>query len=114
MIEALLLEERQVELIRGEAVGHVAREGGVALDGRQIARAAAFVGHPVLLADAQREVRVVVEEERGDVVVVDEEQHVGLLLGEPSLDRLVAGKDGRPHRILLLLRVEREADGGRV
>ena len=86
----------------------------MALDRRQLARAAAFVGHPELLADAEREVRVVIEEERRDVIVVDEEQHVGLLLGQPALDGLVAGEDGRPHRVLLLLRVEREADGGRV
>ena len=66
------------------------------------------------VADAEREVRVVIEEERGDVVVVDEEQDVGLLLGQPLLHRLVAGEDGRPHRVLLLVRIEREADGGGV
>src|SRR6185436_11265626 len=53
-------------------------------------------------------------EERGDVVVVDEEEYVGLFLGQPFLDRLVAGEDGRPHRVLVLLRVERETDGGGV
>ncbi len=114
MIQALLLEERQIEFIRGKTVGHVTREGGMTLDGRKIARPATFIGDPVLFANAQREMRIMVEEKRGDVVVVDEEQHVGTLLGEPLLDRFVTGEDGRPHRILLLLRVEREADGGRV
>ena len=66
--------------VGGERRGDVAGELGVALDRRQLARPAALIGHRVLLADAEREVRVVVEEERGDVVVVDEEQHVGLLL----------------------------------
>ena len=47
---------------------------------RQVARAAALVGHFPALADAERERRVVVEEERRDVVVVDEEEDVGLLL----------------------------------
>ena len=42
--------------------------------------------------------RVVIEEERGDVVVEDEEQHVRLLLGQPALDRLIALEDRRPDR----------------
>jgi hypothetical protein len=61
---------------------------------RQVARAAAFVGHLVLLAHAERESRVVVEEERGDVVVVDHEQHVGLALRQPARTGAKASKMG--------------------
>ena len=81
---------------------------------RQVALAAAFVGHLVLLANAQREGRVVVEEERSDVVVVDEEQHIGLALGNPLLHRLEGLEDGRPDRVVLLVAVEGETDGRRV
>ena len=38
----------------------------------------------VLVAHAEREGRVVVEEEAGGVVVEAEEEHVGLLLREPA------------------------------
>src|SRR5690606_11169515 len=76
------------------------------------ARAATFVSGVIFLAHAQREVRVVVEEERGDVVVEDVKQNVGLVLCQPVLNGLVALEDRLPDRILMLLRVERETDGG--
>ena len=73
--------------------------------------------NPERLADmthAEGEVRVVIEEERGDVIVRDEEQHVGLLVEQPLLHGLVALEDRGPDRILLLVGVEGEADGGGV
>src|SRR5262249_5948867 len=104
----------EIELVGREAIRDVPRQRGMPFYLRQWPRAAAFIGHPVFRAHAQREMRVVIEEERRDVIVVDEEQHVGLLLGQPAFDGLVAREDGRPHRVLLLFRVEREADGGGV
>jgi hypothetical protein len=83
-------------------------------DGRELARAAALIRDPVAVADTEREVRVVIEEERGDVVVEDEEQHVRLLFREPALHGLVALENRRPHRVLLLVRVERKADRRRM
>jgi hypothetical protein len=75
---------------------------------------AAFIGGLVAFADPQREGRVVVEEERGHVIVVDDQQDVGLFLRQPLLHRLVSLEDGRPRRVLLLVGVQREADGRRV
>src|SRR5690606_8576562 len=66
VVEALVLEIREVELVGDERRGDVLRELRVALQRRQIARAAALVGDGERLADAEREVRVVVEEERRD------------------------------------------------
>ena len=114
MVEPLVLEIRQIELVGDEARRDVLRELRVAFDGRQRARPAAFVGDGVFRADAEREVRVVIEEERRDVIVVDEEQHVGLLRREPLLHGLVAREDRRPHGVVLLAGVEREADRRRV
>jgi hypothetical protein len=89
----------------------VRRERGYA-DRWQRTRAAALVGHRVRLADAESELRVVIEEERRDVVVEDQEQDIRLLLGQPLLHRLVSLEDWCPRRIVLLVFVEREPDGG--
>jgi hypothetical protein len=56
----------------------------------------------------------VIEEKRRDVVVVDEEQHVGLFRGKPLLHGLVAREDRRPNGVVLLAGIEREADRRRV
>src|SRR5262249_3499914 len=58
--------------------------------------------------------RVVIEEERRDVIVEDHEQNIGLLLGEPRANGLVGRKDGGPHWIVLFLFIERETDSGGV
>src|SRR5262249_50628780 len=50
-------------------------------------------------------------EERGDVIVRDEEQHIRFLVREPLLHGLVALEDGCPDLVLLLVRIESEADG---
>jgi hypothetical protein len=111
VVQALALEERQVELVRDQRVGDVSSQFRVALQRWQLARTAAFVGDRKFFAHAQREVRVVVEEERRDVVVVDEEQHIRLVLFQPFLHRLVALEDRRPDRVVLLVGVVGEADG---
>src|SRR6185437_2851955 len=97
-----------------QAGGDVRGELRVALDRGQVARAAALVGDRVLLADAEGEGRVMVEEERRDVVVEDVDDRVGLLLAEPVLDRLERLEDGRPRGVVLLVLVVGEANGRRV
>src|SRR5207237_5199706 len=59
---------------------------------------------------AEREGRVVIEEERRRVVVEAEEEHVGLFLREPLRHRLVALEERLPVRILVLALVVRDAD----
>ena len=71
MVERLVLEERHVELFGHQRLTDVMREARMPGDRRQVARAAAFVGDLVAVADAERERRVVIEEERRDVIVVD-------------------------------------------
>src|SRR5678816_4946142 len=80
----------------------------------QRAWATALVRRRIRFADSKREVGVVVEEERRDVVVEDHEQHVRLLLGEPSLYWLISLEDRRPGRVVLFMRIQREPDGGRM
>src|SRR5882762_5139527 len=74
------------------------------------ARPEAFVGDAVLVAHAQREGRIVIEEKSGGVIVEAEEQHVGLALGEPLRHRLVALEQRLPVRVILLALVESDAD----
>jgi hypothetical protein len=53
-------------------------------------------------------------EEGGDVVVEDHQQHVGPLLGDPRLQGREGLEDRGPHRVVPLVAVEGEADGGGV
>ena len=113
MVEVLALEIAEVEFVGDHRLGDVLGELRIALDRRNVARAAAFVGRAEALTHAQREVAVVVEE-RGHVVVVDIDQHVGPLVAKPLLDRRIAFEDRLPHRVLHLVRVLGEGDGGSV
>src|SRR5687768_505873 len=106
MIEPFRLEVREVELIGDEAVGDMPGERGMARYRRELAGSAAFVRHPVAIADAQRKLRVMIEEKRGDVIVEDEEQNIGLAIGEPLLHRLVPREDRRPNGVVLLVLVQ--------
>ena len=83
MVQRPVLEEGRVELVSHQRVPDVRGELRMSLDRRQIARAGAFIGDMPFVADTERERRVVVEKERADVVVVDQHQDVGALLGEP-------------------------------
>ena len=114
VVERQALEDRQVELVVDQRPRDVARQRRVSLQRRDLAHAQALVGDAVLVAHAERERRVVVEEERGGVVVEAEEEHVGLLLGQPLRHRLVALEQRRPVRVVLLALVERHRDGGDV
>ena len=111
MIEVAALEVGEVELVGDHRLRDVLGEAGVAPDRRDVARPAALVRRAELFADAEREMRIVLEE-RGHVVVVDIDQHVGLLVAEPLLDRLIAFENRLPHRVIELVRVLGEGDGG--
>lgn len=114
VIDRQLLEHGEVEFLVHERLGHVAGERRVALQRRHRPRPEALVGDGVLRAHAQREGRVVVEEEGRRVVVVEEHQHVGLAGGEPRRDRLVALEQRSPVGILALAPVVRHRDRGDV
>ena len=53
-----------------------------------------------------------VKEKACDVIVVDREDHVDLLVLDPSADLVEAIEDGLPRRIVLLASVFCVADGG--
>ena len=76
MVEPLALEIGQVEFIRDQAVGHVARQPRMTADRGELAGAAALVRDPILLTDTEREKvdRVLKElslSRSPDIVVID-------------------------------------------
>ena len=90
VVDRQVLENGDIELLVHQHIGHVAREAGVAFQRRNDARSQAFVRDRVLGAYAQRESRIVIEEKRGRVIVVEEHEHVGPSLCEPGFDRFIA------------------------
>ncbi len=110
MVERLVLEERHVELVGHQRAADMRGQRRVPLDRRQGARAAALVGHFPSRADAERERRVMVEEERGGVIVVDHQQHVGPLFLDPGRERREVLEDRRPDGIVALVLVEGETN----
>src|SRR6476661_1113815 len=95
-----MLEERQVELVRHQRASDVGRERRVALDRRKVARAGPFVGDVPFGPHTERERRVVIEEERRDVIVVDQQQHVRALVREPRAERCEILEDRRPYGVV--------------
>jgi hypothetical protein len=114
VIESLPLEVGQIELIGNQSVGDMLGELRMSGDRGEFPRPATLIGNPESIPYAESELRVVIEEERGDVVVVDEEQHIGLLFRQPTLDGRVGLEDRCPHRIALFVSIQRKADGRRV
>src|SRR5499426_872185 len=84
------------------------------VDGGKRPRAAAFVRDGERVREPEREVRIMIEKERRDVIVVDVEQHVRLLLLEPRTHGREALEDRRPDRVVGFLRVDRVSNRRRV
>jgi hypothetical protein len=114
MIERSMLEEGHVELVRHQRASDVRSEIRMAVDRRKITRAGTFIRDVPLGSHTQRECRVMVEEKRRDMIVVDHEQHVRTLVGEPRAERREVFEDWRPHGVVALVAVVRKADGRRV
>jgi len=82
-------------------------ELGVARNGRKRALAPALVGDLVQLGDADRERRNHVEEERGEVIVREQDHDVGALALEPGPHRRIAVEQRLPVGALFLVPVDR-------
>jgi hypothetical protein len=79
VVERPVLEEGHVEFVGHQRRRDMLSERGMAVDRRQRTYSPALVRHRERLADAQRERRVVIEEERSDVIVEDVDHRVWLL-----------------------------------
>src|SRR5437667_11810949 len=102
VIERQILEDREVELVVHQRPGNMPRQRSMPFQGWNRARPEALVGDAVLLAHAQREGRVGVEEKRGGVIVEAEEQHLWRALVEALRHRPVALAWRPPRRFVPL------------
>ena len=81
------------------------------LDRRQRARAEAFVGDGIAIRRAEGEGRIAVEGELGDVVVVDDDRHVGRELRQPFPNGHISVEEGFPGRNGLPSPIDDRPDG---
>src|SRR5438105_738580 len=112
VIERLFLEDGEIEFLIDQRLGHVGRELGMPFDRRYGALAGALVGDLEHGTHAQGEGRIEVEEDAIRMIVVEDDQDVGLLPRQPVGNRLVALEERLPCRVLVLALVEGEPDGG--
>ena len=109
MLDAHLLADRQIEFSFYEFFTKMNRKFCVAAHFGQRPRAEAFVADRIALGDTEGEGRVLVEHEIGAVVVVDDDRHVRLQLGEPLAHRHVGVRERLPRRRLHLAAVVGDA-----
>ena len=114
MIDLHFVDDRHVELVENERLDHVCRELGVPIDHGHGTRAPAFVGDRELRAATESEGRNDFEVERVDVIVENNDRHVGFGLGHPLLRRLVTFEQRCPVRLSGLAVVDGGAERGRV
>ena len=114
MVDRHLLAGADVEPVGDDAVDDLPRKLGVALELAERRDAPAFVLVLVFERRADGEGRHLVEEEVEAVVVVEHDRDVGLLLGQPLVDRRIAFEERLPVRVLELLLGVGGADGGNV
>jgi hypothetical protein len=112
VIYRLAPEERHVELVCHQRHGDVMRQAQMPARWAPLSRAAALIGRLVAIVDAQGVRRVVIEEERRDVIVVDHEQHLHPTRLNPGSDGREAVEDRLPSRVELLAGVLGVANGG--
>ncbi len=110
VIDRQPVDDREVEVLLDHRVGDVGRQLGVTDHVGHRAWPPSFVGDRVVGRRADGERRDDVEAERGGVVVVHEDDHVGRVGGEPILGALVPVEERAPVRLVRLVQVDRRAD----
>ena len=114
VVDHHLLARADVEVVGDDAVDDPPGELRIALELADRRNAPALVLVLVFERGADGEGRHLVEEEVEAVVVVEDDRDVGLLLGEPFVDRRIALEERLPVRVLELLLGDGVADGGNV
>jgi hypothetical protein len=112
VVQRTVLKERQIELIGDQCVRDMMRKLGISLDKGQRAGAGAFIRGGIVFTDPESEMGVVIEEERRDMIVVNQNQGIRLLFLKPLTHRLIGLENRRPRRIGSLPVIERKADRG--
>jgi len=110
VIDVHAVDYREVEVLLNHRLGDVTGELGVAAHHRHRPGAPALIRRGELLGTADGESGHDIEAEGAGVIVVEEQDDVGLLLGDPTTREVVAGKHRRPVGVLRLAVIERRAD----
>src|SRR5579875_3881034 len=110
VVDLPFLKQRHIELVGDQGPYDVIGKPRISPQGRQLPRFAAFGGDRIRLPDPKRERRVMIEEERRDVIVIHDEEHVRALLRKPGADRLVRLENGTPNGIVGTMPIEGEPD----
>ena len=114
VVDVDLVDHGQVEILLDHFRGDMRGKLRVSDDRRHGARAVAFVRGIEFRPGHDREGRDHRETEGGGVIVVDGDDHVGLVRLHPLLVEIVSGEDRLPVLFLGLAEVEGGADGGDV
>jgi hypothetical protein len=114
VIDVDLVDHGQVEILMDHLRGDIGRKFWIADHLRHRTRAIAFVRRVEFRARHDRESWDHLETEGGGVIVVDEEDHIGLVRPLPFLGEVVSGEQRLPVVLLRLAKIEARADGGNV
>ena len=114
VVDVDLVDHGEVEILLDHLRGDMGRKLRIADDLRHRARAVAFVGGIEFRPGHDRESGDHLEAEGGGVIVINDEDHVGLVGLHPLLVEVVAGENRLPVIFLGFAKVEGGADGGDV
>jgi len=103
VIQLAVGKHGEVKLLRDKRLRDMARQPGMPANGREIACPASFIGHAVTIVDSKAEAGIMIPEEGGDVIVVDNHGSIWLCAQDPGAQWFVGGKNRLPIRIVLLL-----------
>ena len=114
VVDAHLVDHRHVELVENKGLGEVTGQLGMTLNDGDGSWPEAFIGDGELVGASDGERGDDLERERGRVVVVDENDDVGVFLFDPLFGPLVAGEQRCPVVGVGLLEINGRADCGYV
>ena len=112
VVHVHLVDDGEVEVLLDDRVCNMRSEGGMAFHYGHRTRTPAFIGRLEAGGATNGKRGNDVEAESGGVVVVDQNDHVRLLLGYPFLALGIAGEDLLPVRFVRLAVVQCCTDGG--
>src|SRR5215470_9093881 len=111
VVDVELVQQGEVELVEDERLREVRGQVGMTADDRHGAGPVALVRRRELVGAAERERGDDLRCERGHVVVVDEDHHIGEIRRRPRLSPVVPGEQRLPVRLLRLAEIDRGTDG---
>ena len=114
MVNIHFVHNGQVKILLNHRVGDVGGQFRMAFDHRHRARSPAFIGWLKLRGCANGKSWNHVQAEGGGMIVVDQEDHIGLVVLHPLFAIFIAFKERLPVRFLRFAQVKRGTNGWHV